>query len=419
MSTVVAEPPKATTPPADSQAPDIKPFSYENKDVPSFDQFFAPAEPEPKKQEQSDDKTTSPDPKPADKPADKTPAGDKTPSKPSLDDGLPADKAKQPPAQPDKPADIEPKSAPELRKAYAETKSRVSALESELAQLRASKPADQTPQESEAYKAEVAKLKDQIKRYEEDLRFSDYTRSEEYRNQYEKPWADEINRAKAELPSFTVTGADGNERQATLDDLTPLLNLPAGKAWAAARATFGDATPAIMRYRDRLVDIYQRSEQAKQEYREKGAQLSKEREAQILAKNLERVESTRKAFDGYINERATKNAALYGADESDPEGNKLLDSGRKLVDIAFKGAEDIAEEDLVKIQAEVAARATGFGRMVHRNRQLSEKITALEAKLAEYEKSQPGKGDKDVEKGGNDSRPDWEREFDKIPAYRG
>jgi hypothetical protein len=420
MSTT-ATPPPAPAPAAPEPAVNIagpgqpsKPFEYaDNKDLPSgadaFDKAFGG------KDEPAPSLAPSKEPVPA-------PTPPKEPSKPSFDDGLPTDTAK-PAQEPAKPAAPEPKNAPELREAYYRSKEVIAAKEKELSDLRtqlASKPKAELNGEAEQYQTRIKELEGRLSERETELKFADYSRSDEYKETYEKPLESAVKTASEDIQSFTVTQADGTERPATLNDLRPMLNMKPGEAWKAAREIFGDAAPAIMRYRDQIVGLNQKAQSALEEFRTKGAERLKQTEQSLTAEETQAAQARIQTYEQHIGTRATQLPQLYGEDPADPEGNKLLQSGRQLVDIAFKGSDNLDDGDLVKIQAEVAARATGFGRMVHRNRTLQAKVDELTKKLAGYEKSEPKRGgrDGDVPAAEDPNTPSWHRAFDAIPGMR-
>lgn len=391
-----------------------EPFRFEDTSgLPSsteaFDTMFPSGDKKPEEKK---------DPSPP-KPATDAPApAQEPPKKPSLDEGLPSDAPNPPEPVKDEP---EPRYAPELRKAYHSAKEALAAKDAELAALKAqlAKPAAPLNGEAEKYTKEIETLKSRLSEYETEIKFADYSRSAEYREQYQAPLESAVKTAADDLASFTVTQADGTERPAAFADLRPLLTLQPGAAWKQAREIFGDAAPAIMRYRDQIVGLNQKAQSALDEFRTKGAERIQQTEQAQAAEEAKAAEERIKTFDGHIGSRVQATPALYGEDPADPEGNKLLESGRKLVDIAFKGSDSVDDGDLVRIQAEVAARATGFGRMVHRNRQLQAKVDELTKRLSSYEKSEPGKGDKDAgaSEPPSDKR-DWEIALDNLPSVR-
>ena len=420
MSTATATPPPA---PAATPEPAVniagpgqptKPFEYaDNKDMPSgadaFDKAFGG----------KDEPSPAPTPPKEPVPAPTTP---KEPSKPSFDDGLPTDTPK-PAVEPPKPAAPEPKNAPELREAYYRSKEVIAAKEKELADLRtqlSAKPKAELNGEAEKYQSRIKELEDRLNERETALKFADYSQSQEYKDQYEKPLEEAMKTASGEIQSFTVIQADGTERPATLNDIRPMMSMKPGDAWKAAREIFGDAAPAIMRYRDQIVGLNQKAQSALEEFRTKGAERLKQEEESLTAEETQAAQARIQAYEQHIGSRATQLPQLYGEDPADPDGNKLLEAGRRLAEVAFKGSDTVNEDEMVKIQAEAAARVIGFGRMVLRNRNLQAKVDELTKKLAGYEKSEPKRGgrDGDVPPAEDPNVPAWHRAFDALPTMR-
>jgi len=422
MSTVTAPTPSGPAPSGPlTPAPGsthTEPFHYEDtsgapRPNEAFDKMFPSGEGEPKEAPKA--------PAPAPEPAKAAPEAPKpAPTKFSVDEGLPKEPEAKPPEPPKAPAP-EPKTNKELREAYQRSQEEMKARDAELTQLRQklAEPKPQTNGDAAQYEAKLKELQERLSEYETEIKFADYSRSAEYREQYQQPLELAVKTANDDLASFTVTTADGSERPAGFADLRPLLMLQPGAAWKQAREIFGDAAPAIMRYRDQIVGLNQKAQGALDEYRTKGAERMKQQEQEMTMAETRQAEERVKAFDTHIGSRVASVPALYGPDAADPEGNKLLDAGRKLVDIAFKGDESVDDGDLVRIQAEVAARAVGFGRMVYRNKVLEGKVAELTKELSQYKKSEPAKGSKDAgAPEPTDERRSWERALDAIPALR-
>jgi hypothetical protein len=316
----------------------------------------------------------------------------------------------------------EPKTNKELREAYQRTQDEIKARDTELSQLRSklSEPKPETNGKSTEYEAKLKAYEEQLADYETRMKFTDYSQSAEYKQQYQAPLETAVKTANDELASFTVTQADGDERQATFADMRPLLTLQPGAAWKHAKEVFGDAAPAIMAYRNKIVELNAKAQGALEEFRSKGAEMLKAEEQQMTQAETQAAEARISAYKTHLGSRAQATPAIYGPDSDDPESQKLFEAGRKLTDIGFIGDDSVDDGDLVKIQAEIGARATAFGPMLLRYRKLEAKLAAAEQKLKSYEKSEPsGKGSKDAGAPEvDDSRPSWMVDLDRLPTVR-
>ena len=114
-------------------------------------------------------------------------------------------------------------------------------------------------------------------------------------------------------------------------------------------------------------------------------------------------------FKKLMTEGIDKAPELYKAEEGDAEGNKLLEAGFNLVDRVFSGGAPIKEGDapmspqeMVAAHAEIRNKAAAFDRLAFKTKALRDRVAALEAEVAEYEKSAPAGG---AQEGGTQPAP--------------
>lgn len=348
----------------------------------------------------------TPTPKPAPAPTP-TPSPEPAKTTPALDDDLPKRPTK--PAEPAKPAASKPVEIPddqksarggtlkEFRDQYETTKKERDELASKLKALETAREEGTRAEIAKATAELNAKMEQIRKRNEEletEVKFTNYTRSSEYKDKFEKPLQSAWEEALADISGATIELEDGTERQASAQDIQALLQLPAIAAARRANELFGAAAPAVIQHRNNILGIIKARDNAIKEYREKGA----EREREMSAKASQQMERVYSVFNETIKQYETADAGLYGRPE-DPEAQQYWDKGDKLVALAVKrqGLDDSLPEDeqsavLTRAQATVAARARAFGPLLHKLHKLEAEVEGLRGKQAKLTKSEPGPG---------------------------
>ena len=347
--------------------------------------------------------TPSPEPTPTPTPAPATVA-----EKPKLpfDDDFPApvEKPKPQPQAAKKAVEIpeEQKSArggtlKEFRENYETTKKERDELASKLKALETAREEGtraEIKKATEEYEKKVSALEAKYNEVETRLKFTDYTRSTEYKDKFEKPLQSAWQEAIADISGATIELEDGSERQASHQDIQALLHLPAIAAAKRATELFGAAAPAVLQHRNSILSIMKARDGAVREYQEKGA----EREREMSAKASQQMERVYGVFNETIRNYESADAGLYGRPE-DPDAQKFWDAGDRLIALAVKRQgldSSLPEEEqsavLTKAQAAVAARARAFGPLRHRVMKLESELEELRGKHAKLSKSEPGQG---------------------------
>ena len=288
-------------------------------------------------------------------------------------------------AQPEPSADALP--LKDLRKAYATFKEENAALKKQLAE-RAEKPV--TDEERKQITERIAAAEKRRDELETAIKFKDYTRSTEYQEKYVTPLKKASNAMVSEVGRMMLTDPDtGEQRQVTKDDLARLVDLDTQPAAKLAREWFGDVAPEVLAHRRKIIDLHQASREALEKYQTEGAEIEKRQNAEREAAQ----EASNKMFTTLNTEAITKYPEFFAPDDADPEGNKLLEQGFAMADMAFSGDPRLTSEQRIKLHSQVRNRAAGFARMVHRNRQIQAKLDEVTKELEEFKKSEPGAGD--------------------------
>ena len=297
------------------------------------------------------------------------------------------------------PAKPEPASLKQFREQYELTKKERDDFAAKVAELERAKSEGtrkEVEEATKALKAEMDSIRKNAEELDTEVRYLNYTRSSEYKQKYEGPLREAWQTALGDIEGIRVTDPDGNERDANHQDIMALLNVPVAKAAIIAQETFGAAAPEIMAHRRRLIELTQARDKSISEWKEKGAQREVESKKQLEGRQTR----SRDLFESQFADYEKTHAQLFGREEGDEDGNKLLDESDRLVRIALKGEgidADMGYDDKVdlitKAQAQVALRARAYGRERLRVIRLQQKVAELEKKVGKVRSSEPGQGE--------------------------
>lgn len=298
-----------------------------------------------------------------------------------------------------------------LRTSRDEYKAKLEAMEKELTQLR-TKGADDPEKRrlGETVAQYEKRLADQEKRYAEvadELKYSNFEKSEEYKEQYHKPFVEAWRTGQSTVAKLRVVERKNEDtgevtqakRSATADDFDQLMEI-SNDADAAdfADQMFGNGSQIALNHREEVKRLLSRRAAAVQDYRTKGEERDK-----LKADNLSKAETA--INEHYERERVAvieKYPKFFKEDPADPKGNEFLEHGRHMLNRAFSKGQPLKEGDkplspmqLASLQAAVANKAAAFDRLVYRNKLQAKQLKEAQDKLAEYEKSEPGPGEGD------------------------
>ena len=270
--------------------------------------------------------------------------------------------------------------------------------ETEIAELRKTM-AD--PAKVKEIEDRAAKIEARAKELEEEIRYVNYSKSQEFQEKYQKPYEDSWKKWMGELGELTVADGAGSERPIQPQDLLELVNMPLQKAREAANNAFGDFADDVMSARKEIRGLFESQNKALEEARKGGEQRQQEVQKQLQVQ--------REALAKNINELWTKSNELAQADEKvgkffkpvegDNEINGRLKKGYEIADRAFSinpldpNLTPDQRAEVVRHHAAVRNRAAAFGRLVYENEKLSAKAVELEAELGKYKNAQPGAGE--------------------------
>ncbi len=363
---------------------------------------------------------SQPDPKPADpKPAEPKVEPNPAPAKAPAPAKQPApakapEKAADKPAEPkveEKPAEAAPGKPRPWQKVHdleAEKKNllaRVADLEAKQGTAQADPAALKAVTETLAAKEKrLAELEDRI-------RFTDFKSSDEYTTKYKQPYENTVREVMGEAVELLVENpADGTARALTQKEAWNIISQPSLEAaYQEAKKIFpddADKRQQLITYRKQVQSSWNTLAKAEAEYREKGAEIEKQRtvERTLAEQKAKNASEQRAAKWAEMNEAAFKNEQLkdyFTPAEDDAKGKEILTKGKQVAALAFgkrdgngniigEDGKPLSDEDTLAIDSGIHNKAAAFNYVAYRNRALQARVKEVEAKLAEYEKSEPG-----------------------------
>lgn len=306
-------------------------------------------------------------------------------------------------------------------------KDKVADLEKQLADIKTANPSKpgEPPKE---FTERLTKAESRVKELEDEIRFTNYQKSPEFQDKYQKPYEAAWARAIKELNEVTVTDANGNTRAATAEDMLTLVNLPLGKAREVSDAMFGPFSNDAMNHRRAIKELFDAQQDAVKEAHTKAAEWEKTRH-ETMTKAMAEVEKS----VGEIWTKANQDAAMdqkYGVyftpRENDPEWNQRLAKGFEMVDRAFSDPNPrdprlTAEQrqSIVERHAALRNRGAAFGPLRYENECLKKRVAELEKDNAQYKSSEApqGGGSKPQSKNGAAPTDPWARVREGLSKY--
>lgn len=392
MPEIATAAPPAASPPSPAAPPSAGASSFSDSDAFSALDGLATG----------GDETPAPEPKPS-KPAVQPKAADKAPPKPLE---KPADKAPEKPSEKQgekpapKPEDFNPEKAgpKQLREAHAKERARRVELEKQIAESK-SKPADDSKEK--AYQQRVSDAEKRVQELEEELKFSNFEKHPDYAEQYEKPFIAAYTAGRERATRLKAVNADGTNRPGTAADFDDIMKIGDDDA-AAERAVelFGNKASLILYHRERTQELNSARSKAVADYRTKGSEREKTRQAERERFQGEVSKEVGGLWKEHVDGAVEKYSAWSKPIDGDVKGNELLEKGYALVDKAFSSFDvmnpnlDKAQRaEMVKAHAAVRNQAAWFPRLAHRHSEALKEIKALKSKLSEFEASVPKGGD--------------------------
>lgn len=352
------------------------------------------------------DTTPKPQEKQTQKPAAEPPTTE-TPENQNAPDDLPDAEEKAPET---KPPELLDKKKDSPWKLVDKFKQRTIALEQELQTLRSQV---KDPKEAQVITQRLTQAEQRVQELEQEMRYHDFTKTNEFRTQYQEPYEKAWKAAISDLEGISFADpVTGQERALNAQDLIDIVGLPLGKARALATQLYGDFANDVMTHRKSILDLYQKQQSAIEDARKNGGEHLKQRNQQMQQARAAIAQETRTAFEAATKKglEDPKYSRFLTPIEGDEAGNQQLERGYKFVDEAFKlnpSDPRLSKEDRAKIaekHAVVRHRAAAFGRMRSQLLKAEAKIAALNKELDGFRSSNPGGGEGQAQRSGEPSQ---------------
>jgi hypothetical protein len=264
---------------------------------------------------------------------------------------------------------------PKLQSLEAKTKE----YERTIEQLKSSAPDLKPFQEKlTAIEQENAKLR-------EIVRFTDYRKSPEFTDKYEKPYNEAWAKAVSEVTQLNMVMEDGTSRKATANDLLALANAPLDSLDDLAAQWFPKSSPRVIRHVEKIRDLAEAQDKALEEAKKGAGDYATKQQAETQKQGL----VFKQAYDGANTELTTKYPKWFAPDETDPKGNELLKKGYEYADTVFANNATLTPEQRAGRLAVIRAKAANHDRLVSKVKSMSAELADLQSKLAQFEDSEP------------------------------
>lgn len=281
-----------------------------------------------------------------------------------------------------------------LREAYdklkREMKEREAKYSTEIETLRKTAPKDD-PEKLEL-STKYADLEKRHKAAEEKLRLKAYQESEEFQEKHYKPYVKQYQTAAAKMLSWKGVNDDGSPKDITARDFEEFMKFTSDDdAETYARKLFGSETKTTraMTLRDEILRSEHNMREAQEEYRKTG----EEREKQLQQQSAQQQEREAAMWKKLNTDAIEKFPQWFKAEEGDEKGAEILKNGFELADLAFSGTEELSAEKRLALHSTIRNHAAGFRYMVHKYEAAQARLAEVEKELAEYKKSEPGRGE--------------------------
>jgi len=343
--------------------------------------------------------------------------------KPTQDESE-VEKAVETPPEPEKPVEeAKPSNIRALGKAYDELKSqrdkewlpKLQSLEAKTKEYeRKIEEMGKSAPDLKPINEKLTALEKENQQLREVVRFADYRKSPEFTEKYEKPYNEAWTKAVSEVTQLSMALEDGTSRKATANDLLALANAPLDQLDDLAAQWFPKSAPRVIRHVEKIRDLAEAQDKALEEAKKGAGEFQSKR---TLEQQQQQADIA-KAYAEVNSQLVAKYPKWFAPDETDPQGNELLKKGFDYGATVFDNKPDtingetrvLTPLERVKRLAVIKAKAANHDRLVARLKAEQKQRAELEAKLAEYESSEPPTDD--AGSPGKVTNGDWQSEIE-------
>jgi hypothetical protein len=291
----------------------------------------------------------------------------------------------------------------ELGRHYKNLKKENIGLKAALTKAREAQAND--PERTKAT-AQAAELQAKLDAAQAELRYTNFEASDEFKNTYWQPYEKAYNEGR-DLTTELLVKEKKNDldevvragRVGTFEDFDAIVNEPnTAKAAQIAHDLFGEVQAAeVMRARRDVRKLSAATEEARAKFKKEGGEIFKKQQQE----RQEQQQRAHKTYQTAVKEGVEKHKQWFGEVEGDDAANAALAKGMLWADTAFTGVLKQADgserrlnpEELAQVHAAIRNKAGAFDKLAYQMKQRDDKIKELEAKLKEFEESEPREGE--------------------------
>ena len=272
-------------------------------------------------------------------------------------------------------------------------KKKSAALEKELSDFRGKSNLPELESKWKSAEERAVAAEKRAKELADEIRFVNYSKSDEFIGKFQKPYEEACKTAASELAELSIEDSNGQTRQATFNDLLALCNMKLGQARQQAEAWFGSSADDVMAHRREINRLYQDQQKALEDSRANGETRQKEQ-----MQSWDRLRNETTTLWQKFDKEASEKYEFLKPKEGDEEYNGKLEKARETVGKAFSGnaldprlsPED--RQEIVKAQVAVRNRAIAYSTLRLENTRLKAKLESAEKSLKEFQESEPTAG---------------------------
>lgn len=279
-------------------------------------------------------------------------------------------------------------------KLYEEAKKKIQEYEGKIAEVeKRAIPEDKWKSTQETLAQKEARLKE----LEEEIRYVNYSKSDEFKQKYQVPYDAAWKRAMSELKELAIETGEGQTRPMEPADILSLVNKSLPEARKEAVEKFGDFAEDVMAHRKEIRRLFDEQSAALEQAKLDGESREKQK-TEAAQKEMGELGGVVKDQWAKANEAAQadeKYGTYFKPIEGDEQGNQRLAKGFELADRAFsenpfaKGLTTEQRNAIVQRHAAVRNRCAAFGRLVFQNQSKDAEIAELKKQLAEFSGVEP------------------------------
>jgi len=343
--------------------------------------------------------------KPPDKPVVEPPKTDDSTGTPTVDDEqTPADEDAQAPPVVDPNLDApEPVKIVDLRNGYRALKKQIKEqFRPEVAKLQAKvKELEEGSGATKEITAKMEQIQKRNKELEDQISFVDYSKSEHFQENFVKPYNAAYFRAVADFSQLRVRVPAGNDpetgeakftfRAADDKDLIKLANMNLAEMDEEAENMFGRSAPRVIRHVEKVRELAI----AQQDALDNAAKNASAHRTETETRTKLNSAKGKEMFEAETKRLAEKYPRFFAKDETDPEGNELLEKGLTMAERIFKRTPENAPktaEEAVRLHALAFNKIANHDRLARKFKMARARIAELEKSLKEFEDSEPKGG---------------------------